>query len=407
MAGPFDYRFVKRDCEPPYDQVDVEPRGEPLPEAVRGRVLVHTPHDGDAIPERFLVDEDGSPRVEPVDFERRYVSERDWGANLVAHHVAAALGIKGYTRCRVARVLLDFNRFPGSTAPGNRDPLERLAINEPFATLLAHREKLDLLGMYDRISDLIEERWLANNLILLGIHTYDERNPSQTIRPDLSLVTCSAMYLKESRMPYGVFDPMYPDVLAESTGSRVLRDRISLELERSGYRVLHNHPYALPEGSIEVRAQVWYFFDYLRQRYTAEFPDTADDAAHRMVWTMLLNTNLRIHEAETLRGYLHRFRHLPAGEVDRYRAAQVAYDRVRAFLEKSTVLNDYRRSPDRPSCLAMEVRKDLVCELDAHGRPKPLGPQHVERAGRIGRVIAGAIRTYFQYDRDVDGGPSE
>ncbi len=385
--------------DPPYELVPVEPAGDPLPDDVRGRVLVHTVHDGDALPERYLTRPDGTPRIDPAELERRYVSERDWGANLVAMHVAAALGLPGFARCRVARVLLDFNRFPGNTPPGNRDPLERLAINDPFSTILDHQEKLEVLDIYDRISDLIEQRFLTGNLILLGIHTYDERNPSQTIRPDLSLVTCSANYLRESKMPYGVFDPMYPDVLAESTCSRILRDRISLDLERAGLRVLHNHPYALPEGSIEVRGQVWYFFEYLRRRYTEAFPDTFDCPAHRMVWTMLLNTNLRLHESETLRGFLHRFRRIPPGEVDRYRAAQVAYDRVRAYLEQGDLLTGYRRSPERPSCIAMEVRKDLVCELDAAGRPRPLSADSVARAARIAKVIAGAIRTYFEEDR--------
>jgi hypothetical protein len=397
MVAPFHY---ERDCEPPFEMVDVETQAEPLPGDLRDRVLIFTAHDGDAIPEHYLMGTDGTTRVDPTDFERRYVAERDWGANLVAQSIASALGVRGYARCRIARVLLDFNRFPGNTPPGNRDPLERLAINDPFSAILDHQEKLEVLGIYDRISDLFEEHWLNGNLIMLGVHTYDERNPSQTIRPDLSLVTCSATYLRESRMPYGVFDPLYPDVLAESTCSRILRDRVSLDLERAGFRVLHNHPYALPEGSIEVRAQVWYFFDYLRKRYLLEFPEAHDCPAHRMVWTMLLNTNLRLHESETLRGYLHRFRSLPPNEIERYRNAQVAYDRVREYLHRSNLLSDYRRSPDRPSCLAMEVRKDLVCDFDAaSGRPMPLSGAHNERATRIGTVVAGAIRTYFDRDR--------
>jgi len=397
--NPFPYRTH---CEKPFEMVEVEPRGQLLPDNLRDRVLIFTVHDGDWIPPHYLVDAQGNPRVEPKSFHDRYVSERDWGANLVARNIASSLGLRGYARCNIARVLLDFNRFPGSTTPGNRDPLERLAINDPFSSLLDHQEKMEVLGLYDRVSDLFEEHWLSGNILMLGVHTYDERNPSQTIRPDLSLVTCSAAYLKESRMPYGVFDQMYPDVLAESACSRVLRDRVSLDLERARFRVLHNHPYALPEGSVEVRAQVWYFFDYLRRRYTEACPETRDCAAHALVWSMLLNTNLRIHEAETLRSYLHRFRRLPDGEGARYRAAQLAYDRVRAFLEASTVLNDYRRARERPSCMAMEVRKDLVNDLDPKTHhPGPLTAKNEERAKRIGDVIAGAIRTYFDQDRAI------
>lgn len=399
MVNPFPYRT---ECDRPFELVEVEPRGELLPENLRDRVLIFTVHDGDWIPPQFLMAPDGTPRVEPKAFHDRYVSERDWGANLVARSIASSLGLRGYARCNIARVLLDFNRFPGSTSPGNRDPLERLAINDPFSSLLDHQEKMEVLGLYDRVSDLFEEHWLSGNLLMLGVHTYDARNASQTTRPDLSLVTCSATYLRESRMPYGVFDPMYSDVLAESTCSRVLRDRVSLDLERARFRVLHNHPYALPEGSVEVRAQVWYFFDYLRRRYTQACPETRDCRAHEMVWSMLLNTNLRIHEAETLRSYLHRFRRLPDGEAEAYRAAQVAYDRVRAFLDASTVLNDYRRSRERPSCMAIEVRKDLVNDLDpTTHHPGPLTAKNEQRAARIGEVIAGSIRTYFDQDRSI------
>ncbi len=389
-------------CDDPYELVHVTPNGtDLLPEVLRPRVLVHTVHDGDAVPAQFLTHRDGSPIADPDELERRYIRERDWGANLVASGIASALGLSGYVRCNVARVLLDFNRFPGSTPPLNRDPLERLAINEPFASGLDHGQKLELLERYyDQSSELIESSWLDGNLIMLGVHTYDQRNPSQTTRPDISLVTCSHTYLRESRMPFGVFDPLYPDVLGESTCSRVLRDRISLNFERTGFRVLHNHPYALPEGSIEVRAQVWYFFDFLRRRYIEAFPETRDCAAHGLVWSMLLNTNLRLHDGETLRAYLHRFRKLPEGDVLRFQEAEAAYRRVSAFLD-ADVLRDYRRSPDRPSAIAMEVRKDLLCTFDPEtGRPLPLTDEQRDRATVIGHIIASAIRLYFEHDRN-------
>ncbi|MSP24317.1 MAG: hypothetical protein EXR75_03965 [Myxococcales bacterium] len=391
----------KTRCDEPYELVAVTPLGSDLlPEPLRPRVLIHTVHDGDALPVEFLTRRDGSPISDPVELERRYIRERDWGANLVASKIASALGLGGYVRCNIARVLLDFNRFPGSTPPLNHDPLERLAINEPFASGLDHAQKLTLLERYyDQSSELIESSWLDGNLIMLGVHTYDERNQSQTIRPDISLVTCSHSYLRESRMPFGVFDPLYPDVLGESTCSRILRDRISLNCERTGFRVLHNHPYALPEGSIEVRAQVWYFFDYLRRRYIESHPETRHCPAHALVWLMLLNTNLRVHDAETLHGYLHRFRKLPEDEITRFQDAQAAYDRVVAFLD-GEVLRDYRRSTERPSAIAMEVRKDLLCDFDSKtGRPLPLTEEQANRATVIGHTIASAIRIYFETDR--------
>jgi hypothetical protein len=296
---------------------------------------------------------------------------------------------------------MDFNRFPGSTPPGHDDPLARLAINHPFADTLSHLQKMLLLERYyDKISDFFEQHLLDGKLILLAIHSYDETNPSRTRRPDLSLLSSMAHYQRHSRMPYGVFDPLYPDVLGESTCSPILRDRLALNLERTGFRVQHNHPYPLPEGCLEVRAQVWYFFRHLRHRFEAECPETREDDAFRLVWLMLLNTNLRLGEAEALRGYLHRYRKAARDELARLSRAERAYERVRAFTERSTVLDDFRNSPERPSSIGLEVRKDLVCSFDPDtGRPLPLTPQQDAKATLIGNVVAGAIRTYFDTDR--------
>lgn len=390
-----------RPCDPPYEYKRVKPTGErAIPKPFRSRILVHTVHDGASVPLAFRFRPDGTPLVDPEELEHRYIRERDWGANLVASKLTRALGVNGYARCLVARVLVDFNRFPGSTPPTVLAPLERMAINAPFSEALDHRQKMRLLGdYYDRISELIEEKVLGDKLILIGVHTYDEHNASLTRRPDLSLITQSATYQREARMPFGVFDPMYPDELAESTCSRILRDRVSLNLERSGFYTSHNHPYPFPEGSIEVRAQVWYFFQYLRRRFEADHPETRSDPAFLMVWTMLLNTNLRVQAGEALRGYLHRYRSVPRSQVKRFRDGQAAYDQVRDYLRDSDVVSDYRRSRDRPSTIAIEVRKDLVCTLDAAGRPLPLTGAQEQTAEKIATVIAGALATYFATDR--------
>lgn len=399
MYSPFTYG---KNDDPPFEFVETEISPDAtLAVPLRDRILVHTVHDGDVIPDRFRVDASGSPLVDPEDLERRFVQERDWGANLVARELASQLGIAGYGRCKIARVLLDFNRFPGSTPPSITEPLERLAINTPFVTALDHQQKMSLLkNYYDQISDLIEERSLVGKLIMIGVHTYDEHNASLTQRPDISVMYQAAGYQRESRMPYGVFDPLYPDLLGESTCSPILRDRISLNLERTGFRVSHNHPYPLPEGSMEVRAQVWYFFLFLKESFEAEFPETKEDEAYRMVWTMLQNTNLRLAEGEALRSYLHRYRRMPFGKIESYQAAERAYAHVSRYLDNSTVVEAYQRSPDRPSSLAIEVRKDLVCDFDPEtGRPLPLSQVFSDRAQLIAKVIAGAVATYFETDR--------
>jgi hypothetical protein len=388
-------------CDPPYEFVEVEPEPQyAVPEEFRDRILIHTVHDGHSIPEEFVYDEQGRPRVDEGLLERRFIEERDWGANLVAEKIAVAMGLKGYARCQLARVLLDFNRFPGSTPHDEvTRPLETLAINNPFSRVLDHRLKLHLLEhYYDRISDIIEGKLLRDRVIMIAVHTYDEHNRTMTRRPHCSLLSSVLGYQRDSRMPYGIFDPMYPDVLGESTCSRILRDRVSLSLERAKYRVSHNHPYPLPEGSLEVRTQVWYFFDYLRKRFEEIYPETRADPTYELVWTMLQNTNLRLQEAEMLKSYLHRFRRVRRDEVGKYEAARRAYGKIERFLEGSDVTIAFRLNPNRPSSLGLEVRKDLVCSFDDDGKPQSASEQQVAHATAIGRTIAQAIKTYFETD---------
>ncbi|MDH5493525.1 MAG: DUF1387 domain-containing protein, partial [Myxococcales bacterium] len=315
---------------------------------------------------------------------------------------AAALHLPHYARCKIARVLLDFNRFPGSTPADIDEPLESLAIGRLYADVLDHDEMSDLLeSSYDPISESIE-RFLSDSLIGIAIHTYDETHASKTKRADLSIISLPLSYQRESRLTYGVFDPMYPDHLAESTCSRILRDRVSLNLERSGFRVTHNHPYPVPDGSIELRAQVWHFFTFLRRDFEAAYPETREGAGYTAVWTMLLDTNLRLAEAEALRSYLHRFRRVHDHQLSELRGALQAYRHVRDHIEQSDVVTRFRRSPDRPSSLGIEIRKDLICTFDPKtGYPtRPNGEQH-KVAERIAKAIAGAIATYIDTDRPV------
>lgn len=401
MSEQFDF---ERPCVAPFELVPV-PDAETniLPPEYRSKIFIHTVHDGDTIPRKFREDEKGRPIVPPDVLERTHVRERDWGANLVAKHLAIALGLPHYGRVRIARALLDFNRFPGSTPPTCRDPLDRLAINPPFAETLSHSQKMEVLNLYDGISDGVEAHF-SDRLIVLGVHTYDELNPTNTSRPQLSLVNIPAGYQREAKMPYGVFDPIYPDLLGESTCNRILRDRVSLNLERTGFRVMSNHPYALPEGSVEVRSQVWYFFTYVRQRFEEERPETAGDDAYHLVWRMLLNTNLRDALPEALRGHLHRLRRAGKKQEELFRRAERAYGAIRDYLADGRVRDDYRRAPDRPSSLALEIRKDLLCEIDPkHGTPRPPKAEARERAQLIAKVVAGAIATYLETDRGVRG----
>ncbi|PRQ03407.1 N-formylglutamate amidohydrolase [Enhygromyxa salina] len=392
-----------RPCDPPLETVRVTAAGDSqLPEPLRRRVAVFAVHDGQGIPERFRVRDDGTPVVDPVELEREFVKARDWGANIVAEELAAALGAPSYLSCRVARVLLDFNRFPGSTPPDNEDPLEAQAIGPLYGRALEHDEKTDLLeSFYDPISSAIES-FVADSLIALSIHTYDEEHQSQNKRAHVSIINLALSYQRDARLPYGVFDPMYPDHLAESTCSRILRDRMSLNLERFGFRVTHNHPYALPDGSIEMRSQVWHFFRFLRRRFHAAHPETEGDPAYERVFTMLADTNLRLAEADELRGFLHRFRRVRDARRPALLASLDAYRHIEGFVRDSTVVMDYRRSPERPSSVGIEVRKDLVCSFDPEtGLPLATTPEQRQVARQIAQCIASSIGTYFATDRQV------
>ena len=195
---------------------------------------------------------------------------------------------------------------------------------------------------------------------------------------------------------------MYPDHLAESSCSRILRDRMSLNLERSGFRVTHNHPYALPDGSVEMRSQVWHFFRFLRRRFEQKYPETVGNPDYERVFTMLCDTNLRLAEAEALRSFLHRFRRVSDERREAMTRALTAYEHIHDFLQRSTVVKDYRRSPQRPSSVGLEVRKDLVASFDPEtGLPLPTSPEQRRVAQQIAHAIAGSIKTYFETDREV------
>lgn len=56
---------------------------------------------------------------------------------------------------------------------------------------------------------------------------------------------------------------------------------------------------------------------------------------------------------------------------------------------------EYRHSPSRPSALGVEIRKDLIYDLDERGYPRASRPEVVEE---IAALIARAVHTYFTLD---------
>ena len=383
---------------PIIEYVRVEPEGQPDPR-LRDEVLLHVPHDGGVIPPEFLTNGDGP--IPHGRWLRDYIAERDWGASLLAERMAARMGLGGYWRICVARVLMDFGRFPGETK-ADRGHLHRFALNYPFSELLSRAAKRRVLeAYYDRCSDVMEPA-IVGKTVLLGIHSYDSHNASGTKRPDVSLISRPWAYQEDSRMPVGVFDALYPDLLAEFTSDRVLRDRLSLTLEKARIRVAHNYPYLLPEGSIEVRSQVFFFFHSVKQKFLERYPETATESSFQLVWKMLFDTNLRSVESEALRSHLHMYRQAPRGREAIFRSAVAAYDRIVEFVQAddSSLVKEYRFSPMRPSSMAVEVRKDLAWQFEGG---QPMGP----REGPIERIaerMTAALTTYFTADRGVWGG---
>lgn len=369
----------------------------PYAEEYRDLISVDVIHDGCHIPPEYLVDENNEA-IDPELVHHHYVLERDWGANVVAQRLAESLALSSFFTVNTARCLLDFGRFPGITKPG-ASHLGRFAINHPFSQFLGYHQKQSLLqNYYDSISQEMENH-LNNRLLKIAIHTYDRFNKSGTERPQVSLVTRMLGYQMESRMPIGVFDPLYPDILADFTVDRVLRDRVSLTLEKKGIPVAHNYPYLLPEGSIEVRHQVWRFFKWLKSRFENYFPDTTLNPPYEQVWKMLKDTNLRSAEAGSLRSVLHLFRHPPSDKIIQYESAINAYHHIANFVksDNSAIIEEYRHSSERCMALGIEVRKDLIWEIDEMGRPIALKP---DRGLIVAETIAAAIITYLNEDRE-------
>jgi len=381
--------------------VEVDPLGHLCPETYRDKILIDVIHDGSVLPPEFASDLYGNPILASDTLPQSFVHERDWGAELLARQLASALGISEYLRITTARALLDFGRFPGIT-PSGAGHLQRYAINYPFSERLSHTQKRNLLtNYYDRISDGMESA-LQGKLLKIAVHTYDKRNPTQFERPAVSILTRPFGYQDLLKHPFPHFDPCFPAKVVEYTADRLLKARIAQTLEEAAIHTADNFPYSLPEGSVEVRAQVWYFFRHVRDIYLASTPPRSlsvdlDTCPRELVWDMLLDTNLRSADSEALRSYLHMFRNAPAGKVALFKAAQDEYERIRSFIKREhTYLADsYREGGQRPSTLIIEVRKDLVWQFDGG---IPIGPRP-DNAAYLARKIALGVSQYLAEDR--------
>ncbi|MEE2787938.1 MAG: hypothetical protein VX589_11415 [Myxococcota bacterium] len=364
--------------------------------------MVDVIHDGNMIPPEIIakVDLDVPGRREAL--ETAFFRERDWGAESVARALAAALHLPGYHRVNLARCLLDFGRFPGIT-PSQATHLGRFAINTPFSQWLDRTQKRMLLNEYYDAISLSMDVALASKLLKIAIHTYDKRNPTAFERPAVSILTRPHGHQRLQSRPLPNFDPSFPSRIVEYTADRLLRARLALTLEEAGLHTANNFPYSLPEGSVEVRAQVLYFYQFLRDQFEHHFADDAPSGlqaeARNLVWTMLLDTNLRSSSSEALRSYLHHFRTPPRGSKRLFQQAGHEYERIVSFLDtqRDDLIEHYQQSLLCPSTIIIEIRKDLVWQFDGES---PVGPKPAN-ARRIARLIALAIQQYLVNDRET------
>ncbi len=358
--------------------------------------LVFTIHDGDGFP-RHLFGERSDQVIDLPEVRDAYARERDWGANLVARHLAKELGQDSYLRVSLARVVLDFGRFPGISSIGE-NYLLRHSIFPPLQHLLSEEARHDLLARYyDTMSQNLVQHF-ADRRLTLAVHTYDQVNRTGTSRPEISLVTRSLSYQETSEMPPFIFDPLFPHILGEQTTHRKLSYRIALDLEDLDWPTALDYPYLMPEGSVEIRAQVWFYFRFLRRRFTAAHPETSDQLAYQRIWQLLLDVVRRSAPCERLRAYLHRYREAPPGSETLFAEARKAYAKISRFqaTHRNELVEMYRLDPKvRPSCLGLEVRKDLLCDLDDRGLPWRLRSDADQVAGQIAASVAGSVRAYL------------
>ena len=365
------------------------------PTNVDAQILIYTIHDGDQMPRHLFGELEDGPMTHG-DVRHAYRTERDWGANLVARSLAEELGTSGYARVNLARVALDFGRFPGSSSLGV-PYLFRKSIYPPLESMLAPEIKHELINRYyDGISTELT-RLFSTRLLTIGIHTYDAQNASGTFRPEVSLVTRSLEYQADSTIPEYLYDPMFPAELCETTCDRAMSYRTALEVEQSGRHVAINYPYLMPAGCVEVRAQVWFFFRYLREEFQKKFPDTQHKLAFQRIWQMLLDVTRRSADAQALRGYLHRYREPSSGQEGLFAQARLAYNAIRHFRyeENERLLRGYRLGERRPSCLGIEVRKDLLARIDLPGGRVTPHPDARHNARDIAHHIGRGVQAYL------------
>ncbi|MGF1510471.1 MAG: hypothetical protein ACFB9M_13310 [Myxococcota bacterium] len=379
------------DFEGACDLVAVEPDRDasPCPVELRGEVFIDAIHDGNCLPAEYL----GHAATREEALHEAYAASRDWGAAMLAGHIASALHLPGFFRVRTARALLDFGRFPGVSSP-DATVSSRLAVNPPFDGWLDFAQKRHLFSQhYDVITRCLEEA-LYGVKLKIAVHTYDERGPDGSKRPPVSLRT-RADWPSGSEL-WDRFDPLFPRALTAHLADRLLRARLSLTLEENGVEVAENAPHPLPLGAVEVRMLVRRYFELLEAAYRAANPSAIHPAdAWDLVWDMLKDCELR--SMHGLAGFLHRMQEPPEGAESLFEAGRSIYAEVASFADdvQDDLVDSLRSPPEQFGCLVLEVRKDLVWNFVGG----PFGAPRRDDIRRLAQIVAAGLQRYLMEDR--------
>ena len=393
MGSQPSFHPVRADIEDPYALLGPAP--ETL-EAWDRHVIVDVIHDGDRIPPSIepYFNGDGSVRGEVHD---AFVRERDWGAAAVAERLAFHLGLRGYQSVQAARVVCDYNRFRGRSVP-EAGHLGRRALFPPATHLLSHAAGEQALAtcfdpvsaaLFARVSEALGDgRVPDSRLLRITVHTYDDRAGEGHRRPKTSLIFTPYEYHEASRLPAGVYAPIFPDRLAEFTADRALAYRMALMLEKNYLPVAVNSPYFLPLGGAEMRLQVWCYIQHLKWLVQELEPDAADRFAR--LWPVIEDVDR------------------PWGSRELHTDELTLLDELIAFVKRHRyeAVERYRYSAFRPSAIEVEVRKDVVYAgnwqtlSDGSEAFVPIeGGLDRYEVDRVAAVMAAGIRKYLIEDQ--------
>ena len=215
------------------------------------------------------------------------------------------------------------------------------------------------------------EEQLRGKLLKIAIHTYDPYNDSGTERPHVSLVTRTIGYQLESRMPFGVFDPLYPDILAEFTVDRVLRDRISLTLKKiASLSLIIIHIFFPKEVQ---RFVTWYGVSFHGFSNALRMPTLRQLEILHMVGYgrcyKIPTSDLHKQENYVVFFTCIDVRRWKQPDYTNILSMPIATYTSFVSQDNKKIVTEYRNSQERCMSLGIEVRKDLVWKFDKDGIP--------------------------------------